>query len=202
MKKKFLVGLATVLFMFGVAGMASALTIDNHTGISGTSNAYWAGGAQSLTLDATQSHFYSIGFSFASQSWGRDFDFLLSDALHGGKNLFSTTFNVIAGINVIDINLNMTAGSTIYALVDYNGFTGRSIDITNENLYTGGNSFFYKVDTSNIVSFVETDHRFIAEFGPPETAPVPVPATILLFSTGLTGLIGTKLRRKKKAKQI
>jgi hypothetical protein len=30
------------------------------------------------------------------------------------------------------------------------------------------------------------------------TAPVPAPATMLLFGTGLAGLIGTKLRRKKK----
>lgn len=30
------------------------------------------------------------------------------------------------------------------------------------------------------------------------TAPIPEPATILLFGTGLAGLIGTRLRKKKK----
>jgi len=195
MKKKLLAGLALGVMMFGVAGVASALTIDTNSSWDGSINSGWAASGQSLTVDAVENHFERIGFYFDSQSFGRTFDFILSDALNGGNTLFSTSFVVGDGLNVIDIDQDVIANSTIFALLDYNGFTGSTAHFSYTNSYAGGHSVFGAVGYMDN-SFLELDHRFVAEFSN-GGAPVPEPATMLLFGAGLVGLAGARLRRKK-----
>jgi hypothetical protein len=195
MKKKLLAGLAVGVMMAGMAGVASALTIDTSSSWNGRINSGWAGSGQSLTVDAVENHFESIGFYFAAESIGKTFDFILSDAMNGGSTLFTTSFNVINGINVIDIDQDVTANSTIYALIDYNGFMGATAHFIGTDVYAGGQSVFGPVGNMD-GSYTSLDHRFVATFSS-GGAPVPEPATMLLFGTGLAGLVGARLRRKK-----
>jgi hypothetical protein len=195
MKKKLLAGLAVGVMMAGMAGVASAFTIDTSLSWDGHINVDWVGSGQSLTVDAVENHFESIGFYFDAESTGKTFDFILSDAMNGGNTLFTTSFNVISGINVIDIDQDVTANSTIYALIDYNDFMGATAHFSVTDVYAGGQSVFGRVGsmTGKYPSF---DHRFVATFSS-GGAPVPVPATMLLLGTGLAGLVGARLRRKK-----
>jgi hypothetical protein len=196
MKKKFIAGLATGLFMLGMSGIANALIIDTNAGWDGNINSGWLGSGQSLTVDAADTYFDSIGFYFADASLGNTYDFILSDALNGGNTLFSTSFSVTGGINVININQDMTANSMIYALLDYNGFNGQTAHFSYSDTYAGGNSSFGPIGSQDSASFAGLDHRFVAEFSN-GSAPVPEPTTILLFGVGLAGLIGSRIKRKK-----
>ncbi len=195
MKKKLLVGLAIGMLSVGMLGSASALTIDTNAGWDGSTNSGWYGSGQSLSVDSIENHFDSIGFYFDIDSYGNTFDFILSDQLNGGGTLFSTSFVVSNGINIIDIDLDMTANSTIFALMDYNGFNGRTAQFSFTDSYAGGNSSFGPIGSQS--DYKGLDHRFIAEFSSGANA-VPEPGTMLLMGTGLLGLVGYSRKRIKK----
>ena len=170
----------------------SALVIDTNPGWDGSVNSGWLGSGQSLTVDLTENVFDSIGFYFDTASWGRTFDFYVSDALNGGNILYSTAFTVTDGINLFNINQAMTPGSTIYALIDYRGFSGATAHFSYTDSYAGGNSSFGAVGSQ--VSYVGLDHRFIATFS--DALSVSEPHTLALLSLGLVG-IGLFSKRRK-----
>lgn len=70
-----------------------------------------------------------------------------------------------------------------------------SPDTGNDYGYTGGQAFVGGTPFNSI----DYDFRTIAddEFGNPTPAPVPEPATMLLFGAGIAGLIGSRFRKKK-----
>lgn len=172
--------------------VASASLIDTNGSWDGSINNGWAGSGQSLFVDNTDNVLDYIVFYFHAESHGRTFNFVLSDALNGGNVLFSTNF--IAGAsNQININALLTGGSTVYALIDYLGFSGQTAHFSYVNGYNGGNSVFGPY--GGMSDFSTLDHRFIASFSG-GSHEVPEPASIALLGLGVIGFSLAKRRRK------
>ncbi len=170
----------------------TALTIDTNPWDGGDTIG-WLGSGQSFTVDNTENIFDDITFYFNQDSWGRTFDFYLTDAANFGNTLYTTSFTAAAS-SLININQSLIGGSTVYALIDFRGFNGVTTNIKNQSYYTGGNSFFGPVN--NVTAFTTLDHRFIANFsGESIAVPAPIPATLTLVGLGLAALGFSRRKR-------
>jgi len=177
-----------------VSSAASATVIDTTSTWSGSVNNGWFGSGQSFNVGAPDTYFDDITFSFASAANGKTFSFALSDALNGGNTLFSTSFNIVNGFGFIDVNTSVLAGSTVYALIDYNGYNGASAYFQG-NVFAGGNSNFGA--TGSKVAYSGLDHVFVANFTGGASSQVPEPAPMVLFGLGLLGLAVARRRQTK-----
>ncbi len=175
-------------------GTVNAAVIDT---TASWANGGWFGSGQSFTVDVNDTFFDDVTFSFDDASNGLTFDFLLSDALNAGSTLFSTSFSVNNGSGFIDIDTNLIAGSTVYALIDYNGYSGASAYFQYD-VYAGGNSIF-GANGSNF-GFSGFDHVFVANFTQAtqaiQASQVPEPVSIVLLGLGFMAIF---LSRKSKA---
>lgn len=176
------------------ASAASAATIDTNPTWDGSVNDGWYGSGQSLTVDLLETQLDDISFYFDDESDGQSFGFTITDALTGGNVLFSTSFVVSSGINTFFTNLDLSPGALVYALFDYNGFTGQTAHFSYADGYAGGQSVF-RFETDWDAGFTGLDHRFIANFSGP--SPVPLPAAGFLLIGAIGGLAA--LRRRKTA---
>ncbi len=169
MKKKLLVGLALGVMM-GVSGVANAATL---IGDTITATGYDISPANVTIGD---------GVEFLGISNYLNFDFgastlTISDTVLGGWSgfgnfVFSEFDETLTGVTI-------ASNSGFYgSIVDSFSFDAHSITL---DMSDSGRSW-----ESVLVFNIAT-----------ETAPVPEPATMLLFGTGLAGLVGAQLRRKK-----
>ena len=172
-------------------GTVNATVIDTTATWTGGINSGWFGSGQSFTVDVNDTFFDDVTFSFDDASNGLTFDFLLSDALNAGSALFSTSFVVSNGLGFIDIDTNLIAGSTVYALIDYNSYSGLSAHYQSD-VYAGGSSNFGANGSKS--DFSGLDHVFVANFT--QASQVPEPVSIVLLGLGLMAIC---LSRKSKA---
>jgi hypothetical protein len=193
---------ASALLLGGSSSANAGYTIDTNPFYSGQVNSGWLSSGQSVTVVSGYEVFDDIGFYFDSNSNGRTFGFVLSDALNGGTTLLSTSFTVHSGINVINIGLQLTAGQKVYALLDYNGFSGFTAHIMGNDVYSGGNSNFGQIPLHPRQEFPGFEHRFVANFSSPNQNVVPGPSGLVLAGMAgvtFTGFFGWR-RRKQLAK--
>ncbi len=212
MKKKLLAGLVTGLFMFGMVGMANALSIDFRDTAWGGAN-----GEQSYTVDG-------VTAGAAGEDPHTD-EYLYQDntdglGILGGEN------DEVDGYEWLTIslpNLDVTGFmvTDLFAYPDGNNPQGEHGEVY---LFNGsselGHYHFYGADSNQgngeqniafggVIAGV-TSMQFYTNFTAPgsdagheysvagiDTAPVPEPSTILLFGAGLAGLIGFRRKQKK-----
>ena len=215
MKKKFLAGLATGFLMLGMVGIASANLITNGSferdelqtpsfwtlGVGDTSLPGWSitggtvdwidglwqpsNGDKSLDMNGVSAGTI-VSDPFATISGVKyNVTFDMAGNLGGG-----TTVKHLNSLSIGDTEHTFTFDTTGHSFTDMGWeqmaysfiATGRTSQLQFSGIVSDGQYFGAALD--NVI--VERAN------------PVPEPATMLLFGTGLVGLVGTKLRRKKK----
>lgn len=205
MRKKLLAGLATGLSIFGVVGIASATTIffDDFNGenirLNYTDFSNWTVSDGSVDLIGTGSSWSYF------PAYGKyvDMDGSTGDA---GKILSTASFNLSAGDYFLQFDLagnhrNNYSTDQVTVMVN-NGITSQNYTLRpSDPFQTFTQSFTLASPTSVRLSFegVGRDNigMLLDNIRLGKTDPVPEPATMLLFGSGLAGLAGARLRRKK-----
>jgi len=187
MMKKLATGLATGLFLAGMLGVAHATPVIWLEVGSGVEYSHMEEyDFQDITLLEGS---YDLIFTLEGVAWedpntgngvwedsGSYQDYFTIEAELDGVVIASTTSSPIDGQNVsFAVSLDVLSSS------------GGLLDIDAWSTVSGGNS----------VEKWSLDYAVLSGEFTPE--PVPEPTTMLLLGSGLAGLIGNRIRRKKKA---
>ncbi len=228
MKRKYLTGLAAGLFFIATAGMANANLITNgsfETGTSAPTGSFSTLSVTSTAIDGWTVSFGSVDWIntyWAASDGERSLDMAGYNSGHITSDPFGTeigatynvTFDMASNFAGPDATLEMALG------IDHGGFAVTNIfsfvrsgqtstnmgwqemslsfvaTSTSTALFFGTPDYWEPEDDNWSVYGPALDNVVVTKFGGGE--PVPEPATMLLFGTGLITLAGSRLRKKKK----
>ena len=193
MKKKFITGLATGLFLVGMVGVVSAAPVQWTTAAGG--NGHWYDVVVSpLSWDDAESATEAAGAYLATITSAEEQAFVES---------------LLAPYTTPDVGGFMLGGFQPSGSSEPGGgwqwVNGEAWSYTNwgsgEPNNSGGEAYLYMDER---YAWGWNDYTNAGGYYNPqgyisETAPVPEPATMLLFGTGIAGLVGGRLRKKKTA---
>lgn len=202
MKTKLLAGLIAGCSMFFVATISQATTLTTFTDYD-----TWAVNVDTYQLEDFDDSTLVSGLGFTSTSGGRvnsgGYFYDRPTASNGGTVwTFDTAVNSFGGIwdlagpggSGMGLLLTMSDGSSTFVAPEISNATDNFWGFTADTYFTS-----VSIVAATQGGIAETYHLDNLVFGnTPATAAVPEPATMLLFGTGLIGLIGSRSRTKRR----
>ncbi len=208
MKKKLLAGLATGVFMFCIIGIANATVIfsdnfDNEN--NGKAELNYSDFTNWTISDGTVDLIGNGDWQLGQDSSHGLFIDMDGSTYNAGKMLSTQFFDLAAGDYSLSFDLagNHRNSSPETVTVQANiGILSQNYSLARDANFSTFTEYFTLVDTTNIsLSFeglgVDNVGMLLDNVLLERVDPVPEPATMFLFGTGLAGLVGSRLRRKK-----
>lgn len=196
MKKTFLVGLATGVFLLGMVGMAQAYFITDGTDV---------GSYDVLTAETNQTTINTFNGDNDGKTLAWVNSILDPDTTFAFKddpvyaNYFQSIFENSGDTTPVGggYAFELTSTSPEYFLIKTGNVTGKSGDGNSYFLFDNNVNMQWAVFNLASMGFVNianiTGISHVEEYG---SNPAPEPATMLLMGTGLAGLIAANRRRK------